>query len=361
MLICWFGFDDVTSDYKIVCFDFNADINRKSSVLLLYSRAANCWRQLDLSLDIGYGGVPYRAGPGYCSNNGRKHHWIMSEFRSGPYTPNSTSFLLSFDMVDEVFVHTLMPCDERHCYRFLDQGSNNVYPTIYYMVEAGATTTDMHIWGLNKYDPTGSWKKLKSLTIPKLISYSPVVFWKNKAIVFANYGDQQAITQYDLTTEEMTSLRFPGDHTILAYTQSLVSVAKFVQRPPTDYSLVAGLLQDHQHHYYTSDEMTILHQQYVSPGEVQDEEYPSLEIEFQQLLLQNQLVQENYDDGDDSSTDSAFLMPVGPSFQNETIFIDYETDLKFLPHRKKEHQRLSQLPYCLCEVNQPIISNPCTF
>lgn len=44
-----------------------------------------------------------------------------------------------------------------------------------------------------------------------------------------------------------------------------------------------------------------------------------------------------------------------------TIYIDFETHVKFRFRRKNEWEKLSKLPYCLREVNQPMITNPCTF
>uniref|UniRef100_A0A803KPU7 Uncharacterized protein n=1 Tax=Chenopodium quinoa TaxID=63459 RepID=A0A803KPU7_CHEQI len=203
------------------------------------------------------------------------------------------------------------------------------------------------------------------------------------------------------------------------YTESLISIAKIVgcSPPPPDHLLsvqnaLRGILQDHlssggflgyhvsveiapgellqdhqedssielpllqqqpqyappgvQHEHHQEDssiELPLLQQQQYAPPGVQHEHHQedsSVENVHQQLLqLEGELKRENDEDSDDSSTDSAFQVPLGKPF------LEYDTDMEIelypYPLRKKEWEKLSKLPYCLREVDQPISSNSCIF
>ncbi|XP_021731453.1 putative F-box protein At3g16210 [Chenopodium quinoa] len=109
------GFDDITNDYKVVNFDDTTN----SSIVQLYSLAANSWKEVDAGFN--FGGNPREISVSKPISNGRMHSWI---FRSRS--------LLSFDMADEVFVKTPLPGEtSKFCRGFLQLSSNDKYPTLY--------------------------------------------------------------------------------------------------------------------------------------------------------------------------------------------------------------------------------------
>ncbi|XP_021742202.1 putative F-box protein At3g21120 [Chenopodium quinoa] len=126
------GFDNKTNDYKVVL----ADVSECSDGMLLYSLAANSWRHLDAGFEFGHGCIIHR-NLSSCSN-GRMHNSIYSQSIDTRLCNHSK--ILSFDMVDEVFVLTPMPYELNYSselinYGFLDQGSNHMYPTVYYLID----------------------------------------------------------------------------------------------------------------------------------------------------------------------------------------------------------------------------------
>uniref|UniRef100_A0A803KPT4 F-box domain-containing protein n=1 Tax=Chenopodium quinoa TaxID=63459 RepID=A0A803KPT4_CHEQI len=66
-----FGYDDVTNDYKVVC--FNRTEATTTAIVLLYSLAANSWRHVDAGFCFGPGRKSVVYGTPSTSN-GRKHH-----------------------------------------------------------------------------------------------------------------------------------------------------------------------------------------------------------------------------------------------------------------------------------------------
>uniref|UniRef100_A0A803KPT5 Uncharacterized protein n=1 Tax=Chenopodium quinoa TaxID=63459 RepID=A0A803KPT5_CHEQI len=256
-------------------------------------------------------------------------------------------------MVDEKFVETPLPDDTKYCHGFLDQGSNKLYPTLYYLDDMIEHTRGMHVWVLKGYGPTGYWEKREYITLPDMVSFSlQMVLWKNRKIVFSNYADLDIITWYDLLTREMRSLHVPGDMSILGYTGSLMSIANFVRRPPQPPAAIAfrerrrqadnapgGSLQPHQ------------------PQE-EDEEVTSAET----VLIPEENAANDEDEDDRLSTDSVFELPNGLSYLDpEADDVNYRNDKRFSLHRRLEWLRLAELTYCLHEVNQPIPPNVCTF
>ncbi|XP_019105190.1 uncharacterized protein LOC104893900 isoform X2 [Beta vulgaris subsp. vulgaris] len=306
----------------------------------LYSLATNSWRRLvDPYLYIHYHTI---LRMGASSSNGRMHNWILTH----DLRWQMRDCLLSFDMVDEVFVETPLSLDAPYLNGFLYQGSNNIYPTVYCLLH----NIELHIWVLQGYGTTGVWNKQLNITFPQLprsLRPSYMVLWKKKEIVFISSG---TITSLNLTTQEIKSLRIPADGTLIGYTESLVSIAKSIRQPPTmDHSSVETQINVLQH-------QLPLQLGEEGPVPVDDQQ------DLSETTMIHQMLPKEDDDSDDSSTDSAFLTPDITAFSDpNTIYIDYEADADFHPHRKNEVERLSKLPYCLHEVNQPMISNPCTF
>ncbi|XP_056695003.1 F-box/kelch-repeat protein At3g06240 [Spinacia oleracea] len=167
-----FGFDEVTNDYKVVCFYY---VGTNSIVVQLYSLAANSWWQVD---DAGFSPCSGSSSAGFnfeevvadgpCSgiSTGRMHHWMSRDVGYDSSFPS----LLSFDMVDEVFVETPLPDKTGSSAEFLNQYSNDMYPTLYYMDDTIEFTRGMHIWVLKEYGPTGFWNKQQYITLPEVVS-----------------------------------------------------------------------------------------------------------------------------------------------------------------------------------------------
>ncbi|KAL2937091.1 hypothetical protein RDABS01_020540 [Bienertia sinuspersici] len=367
-----FGFDSVTNDYKAVGLYGMTNGMIDNRIVWLYSLATNSWRQLvDANfLDIHCDALT-RVNCGIGSSfNGRMINWILEH----DYRSRKRDSLLSFDMVDEVFVETPLPYDV--C-GFMYQGSNHIhmYPTVYsFLTNDNKDIEQLCIWVLEGYGPTGVWNKQLNISFPQLRTTPYMVLWKNKEIVFSllHCG---IITSLNLTTHQMKSLQIPADGIVIGYTESLVSIANYVRhcQPPTrgllpSIGIPLQLLQigeDQQPLQLEEEQLPLqLEEEEQLPLQLEEEEQLPLQVEEEkQLPLHLQLEEEEQPEEDDHlSTDSAFLVPGITAFTDpNTIYIDYETDLDFYPHRKNEVERLSKLPYCLYEVNHPMISNPCTF
>ncbi|KMT14409.1 hypothetical protein BVRB_4g071880 [Beta vulgaris subsp. vulgaris] len=422
-----FGFDAVTHDYKVVGLNgYSDDGVHDNRIVWLYSLAANSWRRVFNACMYLSHHCFYTMVNGVDSScNGRMHNWILHDDMACQWRDR----LLSFDMVDEVLVETPLPSDAPSAHGFLYQGSNHMYPTIFWV---GADFR-FHVWDLHQYGPTGVWNKVLTVEFPeRWLGIPYMVLWKNKEIVFSYLGK---LSSLNLGTKQMKSLEIPVDDRVLAYTESLVSISRFVgQTPPTmDHSsdetvsvplllVDKGLVVDDQTKFFpyegisvyvglstmhSSDESVPL--QLGDDGPVDDQQAtqqmkciripaddnlayteslvstarsptmdnPSDEsvpfqlgdegpVDDQQHMYEttmiHQMLHTEDDDSDDSSIDSAFLTPHITAFTDpSTIYIDYDADAEFFPLRRNEIERLSKLPYCLHEINKPMIPNCGTF
>ncbi|KAL2933997.1 hypothetical protein RDABS01_017116 [Bienertia sinuspersici] len=344
-----FGFDHVANDYKVIFFNGH---HANSSLVNLYSLAANCWRQVDAGLyfDVRKKTVTCKYSSLSISSNGCKAHFFSTDRMNG-----DKSGLASFDMVDELFIETYLPDGFTRGGGLLLLGfsssNKHDYPTIYgTKYEQVLDTFEMLIWVLDRgYGPKGVWNIQQSITLPDYVGCRQVMLGNNTDIVFANGIDDVSV--YNWTTKERKMLQIPGDgEHVIGYIESLISIEGFIRQLPS----------------VEEDHMSV--EAEIGPQGCQQLDHSSVELdppELQSLLdrFSAEIQERNEEDNDsDSSTDSAFLMPKGKYIgEYGAVYIDYEADLLFGPYRNNECERLCRLPYCLREVNQPLISKPCTF
>uniref|UniRef100_A0A803KPU8 Uncharacterized protein n=1 Tax=Chenopodium quinoa TaxID=63459 RepID=A0A803KPU8_CHEQI len=82
----------------------------------------------------------------------------------------------------------------------------------------------------------------------------------------------------------------------------------------------------------------------------------------QSLPQEDELRHEDDEDDNKSSTDSAYFPHNREDQEPHSYWVDYtEDEIKHFEKYYEEIRRLSKLPYCIREVNQPISSKPCTF
>ncbi|XP_021757485.1 F-box/kelch-repeat protein At3g23880-like [Chenopodium quinoa] len=290
-----FGFDSETNDFKVVCFygtkpclGVGVGVNIRKGILI-YSLAANCWRELHVetmnTVWVSHNNV---------FSKGRMCHWICR------------TFLLSFDMVDEVFLQTSLP----YCPNgFLDRGSDsdNMYPAVYILDSSWLQpTSTIDLWVLQKYGRAGYWSKQLSVTIPEFVLFTPSMLLRNNRLIVFHNGKDKELKCYDLVPlQQVKSLPLILDYPVLAYTESLVSVQP-----------------SHQNNS-SSDQ-----QQEVNMDLLQEEcrGYLGREYRDKEFEPDGELILENDGDGDASSVDSAFMEPAGPPFiDNPVDYDDYET------------------------------------
>ncbi|KAL2920415.1 hypothetical protein RDABS01_011906, partial [Bienertia sinuspersici] len=344
-----FGFDDTSNDYKVVVFD----ASQNSSIVQLYSLAANSWRQVDAGFGfcLGRGPETSVSNPTY---NGGMHNWIIC-YAVGY---DLSLFLLSFDMANEVLVETPVP-DGATVFScgLLQQRSNNKYPTLYDFDDA---RTGISIWVLNQYGPTGDWTKQHYISLAEGITLGyKILLWK-EGILYVNdrdpdiLGNEDEITLYNLRTHQKKSLRIPADRRIVGYTESLVSIAKCVRQGQQS----SAYADDQQQNSNSSFEMKLIQQQQKEHQEYLYLLNTGVHPREDELILH----EEEEEDDSNSSTDSAYLRHNRRNHQEPLGCVEYtEDEIEYLDKYNDEIERLSKLPYCLREVNQPISSNPCTF
>uniref|UniRef100_A0A803KPU2 F-box domain-containing protein n=1 Tax=Chenopodium quinoa TaxID=63459 RepID=A0A803KPU2_CHEQI len=401
------GFDDITNDYKVVIFDGTTN----SSIVHLYSLAANSWREVDAGFN--FGGHPPEISVSDPTPNGRMHSWIILKHT---VRYDRSCSLLSFDMADEVFVETPLPGETSEFRRgFLQQSSNNKYPTLYNL-DGERCIRGISIWVLKEYGPTGYWTKQHYISLPDGVSLGhDVVLWKNEGILYINDDDpdtmkwypRDEVNLYNLRTQEKKSLHVPADYgyrSFIGYTESLVSIAKCVRQQPLlpcdeqpkhglrgvlqqeDSSLGMSLIPRQNDMFSgveqenASLEMSLIQQQMSDlsleltltqqqndvdvPGGVHQEYYSlSLEMAVQQALPEgDEVLHEDDEDDNKSSTDSAYFSHHRETQDPHSYWVDYtEDEIKYYEKHGEEIRRLSKLPYCIREVKQPLSSKLCTF
>ena len=205
-----FGFDDKANDYKIVMFDYNG-------IVELYSLRSDSWTSVEADFSFGEDkDIFEQIDP---TSNGSMYTWMVYDSLCNGLC------LLSFDMIDEVFVETPMPDGIKGCYLcFMQQRCNQSFPALlsFDLVNCSSRAESIDVWVLNEYGPSGYWTKELSLAWPEhVILGAPRGLWKNEGVLFI--GQERVLTCYNTVTQEMRLLQVPGQQ-LLGYTESLISI-----------------------------------------------------------------------------------------------------------------------------------------
>ncbi|KAL2940578.1 hypothetical protein RDABS01_022687 [Bienertia sinuspersici] len=224
-----FGFDHKTNDYKIVMFDYSGNVQ-------LYSLVADSWRGIEADFPLGEDkDIFVQIDP---TSNGRMYNWMVYDSSSNGLC------LLSFDMVDEVFIETPMPEGVQGCYLcFLQQCSNHMFPALlcFDLINCCSRAARVDVWVLDEYGPNGHWTKQRSLGWPEhIILGPPRGLWKNEGILFI--GQERVLSYYNTVTQEIRSLHVPGQQ-LIGYTESLISIKDVCQTRELKGPLISNALQ----------------------------------------------------------------------------------------------------------------------
>ncbi|XP_059440149.1 F-box/kelch-repeat protein At3g06240-like [Corylus avellana] len=217
-----FGFDAKTNDYKIINFvsmydpyfkdyysQYVRDIIYQKE---LYSLSTDSWRKVDgppcFIVETHQGVMTYTTGMGSCL----------------AYDDGQETFVLSFDMSDEVFLKTPHPDNVQGETLFVLNESIAMADTIW---NEESTEIRFDIWLLLKVGVKDSWTRLFTIG-PFTEIHRPIGFWKNDTMFLHKIDDGQLFL-YDPSTKQMTDLQIPGENDwmqLVTYMETLVSVKR---------------------------------------------------------------------------------------------------------------------------------------
>ncbi|XP_059439987.1 F-box/kelch-repeat protein At3g23880-like [Corylus avellana] len=215
-----FGFDAKTNDYKIIHFvsmyepNFDDYVMKDVKEIIyqkeVYSLSTDSWRKVDGTQCFisETGPMAYTTGMG---------SWLA-------YDHDQDSFVLSFDMSDEVFLKTPLPDNVTEQSLFVLNESIAMVALM--PVDERWREIRYDIWLLLKVGVKDSWNRLFTIGPSFARIHQPLGFWKNDTM-FLNKIDNGQLFLYDPSTKQMTDLQIHGHSNsmqLVTYMETLVSV-----------------------------------------------------------------------------------------------------------------------------------------
>ncbi|KAE7995681.1 hypothetical protein FH972_000452 [Carpinus fangiana] len=214
-----FGFDAKTNDYKIINFVSMYELNFNDYVMKdvkeiiyqkeVYSLSTDSWRKVDgPQCFIFENPMTYTTGMG---------SWLA-------YVNEQDSFVLSFDMSDEVFLKTPPPDNVTETSLFVLNESIAMVALM--PVDEKWREIQYDIWLLLKVGAKDSWNRLFTIGPSFAKIHRPLGFWKNDTMFLSKIDDGQLFL-YDPSTKQTTNLQILGHNDsmqLVTYMETIVSV-----------------------------------------------------------------------------------------------------------------------------------------
>ncbi|KAL0456533.1 UNVERIFIED_CONTAM: F-box protein [Sesamum latifolium] len=231
-----FGFDYVHKDLKVVQLSIFSALSSEIRVEV-YSQSTNTWKELDHQIPndmlIQTAIMPYKNGSLSFS------HWLA--FKSSRRVGGANYIILSFNLQNEVFEETPLPrrvhvaaYEGEVKLGFLAEDDSLIL--LFYPLRRLNSPGDVVFerWVLNGLGDEGRWTRLSSISAGPLVEASePLILWKNRALVWEDYGMKKKLVFYNYCTQEVTNVivippkqRAPS---VLGYKGSLISPAIFMK------------------------------------------------------------------------------------------------------------------------------------
>ncbi|XP_023883299.2 F-box protein CPR1 [Quercus suber] len=215
-----FGFDPKTKDYKVirvVTLLESLGLEKNRSLVEIYTLSTGQWRML--RTDLAPICTIFQHDPQIFINGAL--HWVV--FRVGD--DNLHSFVLVFDLGDEVFHEILLPEFPGH----MDLMPSSVSAYRNSIAFFRKDNDSLHIWAMKEYGVVSSWTKVFSLPLFNLDLFGAsdsiqraLGFRRNGEVILKLDGGH--LISLDLETREIKDLRIMGyEKTIVDYyVESLV-------------------------------------------------------------------------------------------------------------------------------------------